>query len=459
MRRVLAAYGAALLAAAVLFQLSPSIDLWASGLFYRAGDGFYLSRWWPVQAIYLGVPYVTDAVVIGVPALYLFSTLRGVVFWRIDGRTAAFLLLALGLGPGLLVNAVLKDHWGRARPAQISEFGGTQHFTPAPLPADQCARNCSFPAGHPAIGFYLVSFALLVREPGRRRVAVAASVAAGALVGFGRMAQGGHFLSDVIFSGLLVSLTSWLLYRAIIVDDWIGVRLADRRPQPRLALAGLGLLLVTLLSMAFIDRPLARFFHGSSEGLRDVFQFITQFGVGKGYIIIAAALFVGLRLAAFVARSGHLAGRLTLNAHRALFVLLSVVIPGIAVDLVKVVFGRARPKLLFIDGTYGFSWGATQADHWSFPSGHATTIVALATALTLLWPRFFPAYALAALLVSASRVIIGAHYLSDVMAGAAAGVAITWMIWLAYSRVGISLASPPVSLPSERGGPVRSLER
>jgi lipid A 4'-phosphatase len=195
-RRAMIVYGAAFAIAAALFSLFPGIDLWASGLFYHPGPGFFLGDWWPIRAIYTAVPHVTEAMVVGVPALFFLGLLRRRPIWRIDGRAAVFLLLALALGPGLLVNTVLKDHWGRARPSQVTTFAGTQHFTPALLPSDQCARNCSFPAGHPAIGFSLVSFAFLVRVPQRRRLAVSAAVMAGAVIGAARMAQGGHFLSD-----------------------------------------------------------------------------------------------------------------------------------------------------------------------------------------------------------------------------------------------------------------------
>src|SRR5689334_14503147 len=188
MRRGVAAYAAAFALTAAIFLLFPGIDLWASGLFYRPESHFFLGDWAPVRAIYRGVPHVVELIVIAVPALCLVALWRRGRETALDIRAAAFLLLSLAVGPGLLVNAVLKDHWGRARPAQVTEFAGTQHFTPALVPADQCARNCSFPAGHPAIGFYLVSFAFLVRDPRRRRMAQGVAIAVGALIGLGRMA-------------------------------------------------------------------------------------------------------------------------------------------------------------------------------------------------------------------------------------------------------------------------------
>ncbi|HWG78126.1 MAG TPA: phosphatase PAP2 family protein [Stellaceae bacterium] len=435
MRRGVAAYAAVFALAAAIFLLFPGIDLWTSGLFYRPEGHFFLGDWAPVHVIYRGVPYIVELVVIAVPALCLVALWRRRSAAALDTRAAAFLLLSLALGPGLLVNAVLKDHWGRARPAQVTEFAGTQHFTPALIPADQCARNCSFPAGHPAIGFYLVSFAFLVRNPRRRRVAEGAAIAAGALIGLTRIAQGGHFLSDVVFSGLLVYGTSWLLYRAIMVHD----ALRPLLERPRLLAALFGTVLAAALSMTFVDRPVARFFHDGDPRVHAVFAVITKFGLSDAYLIVSSLLFLGLRIAAARTRDAARAPSLLLNAYRALFIFAVVAASGILTDVVKVICGRARPKLLFADNFYGFTWGATQADYWSFPSGHATTAAALATALFLLWPRGLPLYVAGALLVMASRIILDAHYTSDVIAGAAIGAATARAAWLVFAQTGLRL--------------------
>ena len=68
-----------------------------------------------------------------------------------------FVLAALALGPGLVVNAGFKDHWGRARPRDVTQFSGERTFTPALQPTDQCDRNCSFVAGHPSVAFWLAA--------------------------------------------------------------------------------------------------------------------------------------------------------------------------------------------------------------------------------------------------------------------------------------------------------------
>jgi lipid A 4'-phosphatase len=180
--------------------LLPGIDLWASGLFYRPGDGFFLGDLALFRLVHdhlnLAVWAFGIAVAIAGGASVLFR--HNVL--GLSSRAAIFLLLSLALGPGFTVNTIFKDHWGRARPAQIAQFGGTQKFSPDFVPSDQCRRNCSFPAGDPAMGFYLVSVALLAGSAPLRRGGVIAAVGLGAGLGVVRVAQGGHFLSDVIAS-------------------------------------------------------------------------------------------------------------------------------------------------------------------------------------------------------------------------------------------------------------------
>jgi lipid A 4'-phosphatase len=119
------------------------------------------------------------------------------------------------MGPGLVANLLLKDHWGRARPRHVAEFGGPKTFTPPLIPANQCPRNCSFVSGEAAsifLPFYAVAFVVPQWA--------AALVAAGTLLGFAsgavRVSQGAHFLSDVIFAGVFMALTVGLVYWAIL---------------------------------------------------------------------------------------------------------------------------------------------------------------------------------------------------------------------------------------------------
>src|SRR5260221_13483234 len=139
------------------------------------------------------------------------------------------------------------------------------------------------------MGFYLVSFAFLVRDPRRRRIAEGAVIAAGALLGVARMAQGGHFLSDVVFSGFLVYATSWLLYRAIIAHDALGPLLR----RPGLLAWVLSSLVAAAVSMAFVDRPVARFFPDGDARVHAAFAFLTKFGLSGGYPFARVLAFSG----------------------------------------------------------------------------------------------------------------------------------------------------------------------
>jgi len=84
-----------------------------------------------------------------------------------NNRRVIFSLLTLALGPGLLVNSLLKSHWGRARPIEVSAFGGARSFSPAYIIAQQCSRNCSFVSGDAAMGYYLIAFLFIARKRAR----------------------------------------------------------------------------------------------------------------------------------------------------------------------------------------------------------------------------------------------------------------------------------------------------
>lgn len=212
------------LAVLLLLVAFPQIDLGVSGLFYRPEEGFYLKGFWLFAFILKGMP----PILLGITLVLVVWGLGGDwLRWRYPGlhllpemskRAAAFLLASLALGPGLLINLVLKEHWGRARPGQIAEFGGQAHYTPPLMMADQCTSNCSFSSGHGALGFWVIALALLA-PPRWRPYAVGAALAFGTLVGFARIAQGGHFLSDTVFSALAVVTLTVFLWKTIVREE------------------------------------------------------------------------------------------------------------------------------------------------------------------------------------------------------------------------------------------------
>jgi len=123
-------YGAVLAVSLALFWFAPGIDLFVSGLFYDPQHGFVLAAWPPLRALQGSILWVTWAnlIIVAIGAAWL--RLVGRPLWRLDRNALIFLVAALAIGPGILVNTVLKDHWGRARPHQIEAFGGSHQFTP-----------------------------------------------------------------------------------------------------------------------------------------------------------------------------------------------------------------------------------------------------------------------------------------------------------------------------------------
>jgi len=209
------AFVAAALLCAAPFVVRPDIDLVVARWIWQAQGGAFQppTGWfWPVYVGLRPLVYATAAVVALVGAI---NWLRGTRWLGLDRRRAAYVLLALAIGPGLVVELGFKDHWGRARPRELVEFGGQRQYTPAFQPADQCAGNCAFVSGHVAMTFGFVALAFLAQ--GRRRTAALAAVAAaGAVVGWMRMVQGAHFLSDVVFAGFIVVGISWALAAAML---------------------------------------------------------------------------------------------------------------------------------------------------------------------------------------------------------------------------------------------------
>jgi lipid A 4'-phosphatase len=196
-----------------VFTIWPQLDLWTSGRFHGPGNTFVGDDFAAVRFLYRAIPLSGK--------LYAALGLAVIVasFWRrhpIGGRWSRR-LVALAwvslLGSGLLVNAGLKEYWGRARPVQVAQFGGPQHFSPALSPTDQCAHNCSFVSGHATSGYILMAVGLMGSVTTRRRW-LWIGLAWGAVVSAARIAEGGHFLSDTLFAGVAVWGSGWLVREA-----------------------------------------------------------------------------------------------------------------------------------------------------------------------------------------------------------------------------------------------------
>ncbi len=204
----------ALLIFTVFFRRS-NADLVVSGWFYDTTS----HEWWLLNAIPCVWLYNSGTY----PAFVLF--VGGLVEWIVGMirrrkthiRNGAYLMLVFVIGPGLIVNFGLKGHWGRPRPNQVREFGGEFAFAPVGSPGTLGRHNSSFPSGHAAVAFYLIAPAFTVRP--QRKLVARGLMGIGLTFGFAmavvRVVQGGHFLSDVVWSAAIVYLVAWGLERVI----------------------------------------------------------------------------------------------------------------------------------------------------------------------------------------------------------------------------------------------------
>lgn len=187
----------------------PELDLRIAATFYDDANGFTSHDLPLVTAIYHGVNWVARAAF-----LILVCLLTGAVAVQAVRKVKpvpprplrptrlrqalACALLSLVIGPGLLINLVLKENVGRARPIQVKAFGGDRQFSAALRMARQCDRNCAFVSGHAAVGFWFATGYAISRR--RNRAWLYIGALAGFVVGLIRIVAGGHWFSDIVFA-------------------------------------------------------------------------------------------------------------------------------------------------------------------------------------------------------------------------------------------------------------------
>jgi len=200
MRSPLAIYLALAALTLAIFAVWPGLDFAAAHYFYHRGS-FYgdddLLRF--AREFFRVTPFVVLSVY---AALWFAKRLGMRLWWAPSGRAVIFLVATIAIGPGLIVNLGLKDHWGRPRPYQTEGLSGQDPFRPWYETDGACKRNCSFVSGEAATGFWMVAPAS-VAPPPWRAPAIVGAFAFGAAASLLRLAFGGHYLSDVLLGGLI----------------------------------------------------------------------------------------------------------------------------------------------------------------------------------------------------------------------------------------------------------------
>jgi membrane-associated PAP2 superfamily phosphatase len=190
-----------------------TIPFWVTDLDVSVARRFYVeSAGWPHGS---GQPWsflyhygVIPAWVVSVSALVVFAVSFRVRRFAAHRRSALFLVLVMIVGPGLLVNDLFKERWGRPRPKDLVEFSGEKRFVKVWIKSPPENGN-SFASGHASTGFYLLTPYFLLRRRAKwwALFFVALGIGYGSFIGLARMIQGAHFLSDVLWALGIVYLT------------------------------------------------------------------------------------------------------------------------------------------------------------------------------------------------------------------------------------------------------------
>lgn len=216
-----------------------NLDITYMSMFYKNGEWFLRNNV-IVKFLYNFGPWAALLTVVTSLAILAISIFKAKM--RTMRKHSVFIILLLIIGPGLIVNATLKEYMGRPRPREITTFGGTQKYVP-PMTMGNLefskrnekitdlndgrvkwgilkeykklkGKYNSFPSGHASAGFFMMFPFFLLYNKKRKAafVFLATGIIYGLAMGIGRNIQGGHFLSDVIFSGFIVYYTGLMLF-------------------------------------------------------------------------------------------------------------------------------------------------------------------------------------------------------------------------------------------------------
>lgn len=210
-----------------------------------------------------------------------------------------------------------------------------------------------------------------------------------------------------------------------------------------------GLLFV---AFALFDYPVGLMARDLTGPIKEYGEFITHFGQSEWILITSFVVFaIGMTAAGAAEESDRRTrAKGVFLAQAASFVFAAVALSGIAVNVLKGIIGRPRPNMLIYHDLSPFAFDplSFSGNYSSLPSGHSTTVAVIFTAAAFFLPRHRILFFSLAVCVAMSRIIVGAHYPSDVIAGLAFGSWFTYVTAIFFSRYRM------VFRIDERGWPV-----
>jgi undecaprenyl-diphosphatase len=225
------------------------------------------------------------------------------------------------------------------------------------------------------------------------------------------------------------------------------------RTPARVAVYTLAAIAVIAETMVFADAPIIRLVLRLPEGVVIAFNWMTDFGKSVRFLVPIAVMLAAIATLASPTLTSMSQRVLAAMAVRLSFLFVAIALPGLVFTIVKRLIGRARPLVggsldPFLHHTLGWS-----VEYASLPSGHATDAAAVATAIGALWPRTRPLMWTYAALIALSRVVLTAHYPSDVIAGVIVGAAGALLVRDWFAARGLAFALAPDGTVRPMPGP------
>ena len=207
--------------AVIVFLLgleATDVDRIVENWFFDAAAGsFPLQRDTVLEVV---LHYWTRCIVALIAAIAFAGFLLSFTIAALARERRMLLFVAVSIALSTAAVAALKLTSGKHCPWDLEEYGGLVPYTRLLelAPPGEKPGHC-FPAGHASTGFSLLAFYFVGRarrDPRLARAGLALGLGAGLVLGVGRMAQGAHFLTHVLWAGVVCWLVTVAVYAAIM---------------------------------------------------------------------------------------------------------------------------------------------------------------------------------------------------------------------------------------------------
>ena len=204
----------------IFLSIGSTLDIVVGNLFYKENQAFVLQSfsYITILARKIFLPFLILYILV-IPIISLYLPINKIYFnYKFNLKKILFLWISVIFNIIIVVNLLLKNLWGRARPNDILQLGGKENYTPWFKVSDACSSNCSFVSGDASVGFALIGLFFLTKNKNFYWLALFS----GFFLGTIRVLEGGHFLSDIIIAGFLIFILTYvqsLIYKKKFNDN------------------------------------------------------------------------------------------------------------------------------------------------------------------------------------------------------------------------------------------------